>query len=133
MRRVVLDTNVWISAILFGGKPAQVVQLALRGQIHIAISPTLKSELGGVLTEKFLFPEDIVETVITEISAFGLLTHPTEKISAVKDDPADDRVLECAVAAKADAIVSGDRHLLNLGSFRGIPILSPQNFLQMPF
>jgi putative PIN family toxin of toxin-antitoxin system len=60
----------------------------------------------------------------------AVLVEPAERIDAVADDPADNAFLECAVAAQAEAIVSTDRHLLDLGTFRGIPILQPGRFLE---
>ena len=129
MRRVVLDTNVWVSAFLYGGKPAELIHLAFRNEILVVTSPALKAELERVLIEKFRFPRVIVESILAELSALSSLSYPAEKLSVVIDDPADDRVLECAANAKADAIVSGDKHLLNIKIFRGIPILSPNDFL----
>ncbi len=129
MIRVVLDTNVWVSAFLFGGKPAEVVQWALKGKISVALSPALKEELESVLAVKFHFPQQILETMIVELNTLALFFYPTEKLFIIREDPADNRVLECAIAAKAQAIVSGDKHLLNLRKFREIFILSPADFL----
>lgn len=67
--------------------------------------------------------------MLIEWKAMALVTEPSERLSIIAEDPSDNRVLECALSAHADAIVSGDRHLLVLKVFRGIPILSPQVFL----
>jgi len=130
MRRVVLDTNVLVSALLFGGIPARVTRLAIEGHILSATSPALLAELHGVLLAKFLFPSTIAEVIVMEWKTVSVVVEPTVEVSVIVSDPADNRVLECAVGAHADAIVSGDRHLLELQVFRGIPILSPHAFLE---
>jgi putative PIN family toxin of toxin-antitoxin system len=121
--RVVFDTNVIISALLFGGKPKDLLDLGFSGQVEICISPPLIEELVGVLEEKFQAPREWILEAAGVLRANSRLIEPGEEIRAVKDDPMDNRVLECAVAAKADLIVSGDHHLLDLKSCRGIRIL----------
>lgn len=143
MRRVVLDTNVVVSALLFGGPPATLYRLAITGQIIAVTSPVLLGELHGVLLSKFAFPPDMAALIVTECQALSVVVEPTVKVAIVHDDVSDNRVLECAASAeargsassrasrsaRADAIVSGDRHLLALRAFRGIPILTPRAFL----
>lgn len=129
MRVVVLDTNVLISAIFFGGKPGTLVRLAIEGELVAATSAALISELEGVLLSKFRLPPSRVELIVAEWKALSLFTEPSLEFSLILEDPSDNRLLECAVSAKADAIVSGDRHLLSLKTFRGIPIFTPHDFL----
>ena len=121
--RVVFDTNVIISALLFGGKPKDLLDLGFAGQVEICISPPLIEELVGVLEEKFQAPREWILEVAGVLRANSRLIEPGEEIRAVKDDPMDNRVLECAIGAKADRIISGDHHLLDLKSYRGIRIL----------
>jgi putative PIN family toxin of toxin-antitoxin system len=128
---LVLDSNVYISAVLFGGKPRLIIQAALAGKIRLAISASILTEIEGVLGgSKFKFPEAAAREVVSEIASLAEIFAPAEKISRVKEDPDDDHILECALAASAAAIVSGDSHLLALGIFRAIPILSPTNCLE---
>lgn len=129
MPRVVLDTNVLVSALLFGGIPGEVLGLAIKGHIHPVTSSALVAELHNVLLSKFRFPPSVAELIITEWKALSLLVEPTLRLSVIPEDPSDNRVLECALTVHAEAIVSGDKHLLTLKVFRGIPILSPQAFL----
>lgn len=127
--RVVLDTNVVISGLLFGGLPRQVLELAIEGVVELVTSPAMEDELERVLEVKF--PQHRPAIKETLVAFQELMTHvvPHQTLSAIPEDPSDNRVLECALAAHADAIVSGDHHLLACGKFRGIPILSPQAFL----
>lgn len=131
MRRIVLDTNVLVSALLFGGLPAVIVRAMADGALTSITSPPLLTELKRVLISKFDYLPTLAELITTEVRTMSEFVEPTITLDAVSHDPSDNRVLECAVSAHADAIVSGDRHLLTLNTFRGIPILSPQQFLSM--
>ncbi len=121
--RVVFDTNILVSAFIFpGGAPETVYRAALEGRIALVTSAPLLAELGRVLVEKFGWESGMAEEVVAQVIRIGLVVEPTERVHEIAADPADDRVLEAAVAANADAIVSGDRHLTRLKSLRGIPI-----------
>jgi putative PIN family toxin of toxin-antitoxin system len=129
--RLVLDSNVFISALVFGGKPRQIFDLAIKGLIDVAISDDILEEVKGVLQgTKFQYPARIVRALMSEIEDLADLVQPKDKIEAVPEDPADNRVLECAVESGADIIVSGDSHLLGLQSFGQIKIMSPEEFLR---
>jgi putative PIN family toxin of toxin-antitoxin system len=120
VKRVVADTNVLVSALQFGGKPRQLLDLATDGQVDLAISEAIIAETLRVLRDKFhRAPEWVAETD-RQLRVITRFVQPTESIEVIEADPTDDRILECAVAAEAEAIVSGDTHLLSLGRFRGI-------------
>jgi len=122
VRRVVADTNVLVSAIQFGGKPKQLLDLASDGHVDLATSEFILEETLRVLRDKFHHaPEELGETA-KHLRVIARTVTPTESVAAVDADPSDNRILECAVAADAEVIVSGDKHLLALGNFRGIPI-----------
>ena len=128
---LVLDSNVYISAVLFGGKPRQVIQAALAGRIRLAVSASILEEIEGVLRgKKFKFPEAAAREIVSEISSLAEVYELSEKVSCIRGDPSDDRILECALSASAAAIISGDSHLLALKTFRGMPILSPVECLE---
>jgi uncharacterized protein len=128
---LVLDSNVYISAVLFGGKPRRIIEAALAGRARLAVSASILEEVEGVLSgKKFKFPESSARAITNEISSLAETVEPLKKIFQIKKDPADDRILECALAAAADVIVSGDQHLLALKLFRGIPILNPDECLE---
>jgi putative PIN family toxin of toxin-antitoxin system len=124
--KVVLDTNVLVSAFVFpGGPPEDVYRHVLTGDVILVVSRPLLAELGGVLVDKFDWEGVYAEEVLAQLARVGELVEPHESVDDIEDDPADNRVLEAAAAGGADLIVSGDRHLRTLGSWRGIPMLDP--------
>jgi putative PIN family toxin of toxin-antitoxin system len=129
VRRVVADTNVLVSAVQFGGKPKQLLDLAVDGHIDLAISETIIEETLRVLKDKFHRTPDELGETDKQLRVIARTVTPTESIQAVAADPSDDRILECAVAADAEVVVSGDQHLLALGRFRAIPIQRVGEFL----
>lgn len=129
MIRAVLDTNILISALLFKGIPGQLLEFAIAGSFRAVTSPTLLDELDEKLRGKFQLRGTEADQVRSDLEDLCDVVSTIPHLEAVKDDPDDDRVLECAVAGRADVIVSGDRHLLKLGSFDGIAILSVRHFM----
>ena len=128
--KAILDTNVLISAYVFpGGKPEAVYRLALEGRLEIGTSLPLLAELGRVLSQKFGWTPDRVEAAVAQMTRVASVVKPVETVQVVIADPADDRVLEAARAFGADVIVSGDRHLLDLGTWSDIQIISPAVFI----
>jgi len=129
--RIVLDTNVLLSAFGWRGTPHEILRRTMEGQFCLLVSPTLLNELERVLSySKFHNPEDEVAGFLLAITERAEIVFAPSPLSPVTRDPADDRVLECAVTGRADFIVSGDLHLKELKSFQEIPILSPAEFLQ---
>ena len=124
----VLDTNLYISALNFGGLPLEILLLGVRKKIGLFLSPAILQEIEGVLLVKFDWQLSRIEATSAVLSDVAHLVHPQEQLFIVQDDEADNRILECAVAAQVDFIVSGDRHLRKLRSFRSIPILNPRAF-----
>lgn len=127
--RIVLDTNVIISGLLFGGLPGILIKYVMDGSIELAITPTLEAELERVLQTKFPHTQTAIHDTLEVLREIAIRVVPTEKITLISEDPDDNAVLECAVSARADVIVSGDNHLLLLKKFRHIWILSPRKFL----
>jgi uncharacterized protein len=128
--RIAVDTNVVVSALVFGGIPRQILDLGPLGVCQLCFSPATRRELERILADKFGWGIDEIHSRVAKVLSWGITVNPTTELSIVKDDPDDDRILECAMEAKAEAIVSGDRHLLKLGSFQGIPICTPRQFLE---
>jgi uncharacterized protein len=130
--RIVVDTNILISAFLFGGKPEMVLERALLGHVSLVASREILNELEGVLCgRKFRYPPEIARSIVREFEPMCEMVAPTRKVAVVKADPYDNMVLECAVEARIDYVVSGDSHLLKLERFENIPILSPAQFLEV--
>jgi len=129
--RIVLDTNVLLSAFGWRGSPFEILRRTLQGQFRLLISPALLEELQRVLAyPKFHFSEIDIARFLLTISEGAEIVFAPPHLSVVAQDPADDRVLECALAGAAQFIVSGDLHLKDLKSFQDIPVLSPAEFLQ---
>jgi putative PIN family toxin of toxin-antitoxin system len=130
VRRVTADSNVLVSALRFGGKPLTLLNLAQDGQIELALSDDILAETLDVLTRpKIGWTPAQVEEAGTFLRAITTHVSPTETLDVVKADPSDDRILECAVAVGSNVIISGDKHLLALGSFRRIEIMNVSDFL----
>jgi uncharacterized protein len=124
-----METNVYVSALNFGGIPDEVLEFARRGQIELFVSTPIVEEIAGVLIRKFHWPANRTHEAIAVIRQFAQGIEPKEKLSVIRADEPDNRVLECALAANATIIASGDSRLRDLGSFEGIRILSPRTFL----
>ncbi len=128
--RVVADTNVLVSALLFGGPTEQIVLAGLRGEIQLLTSSPLLKELERVLKGKFKLNLHLVRNIIEEIKEVAELVEVSSHINLISYPDDDNRVLECAVDGKAEFIVTGDtKHILPLKEFRGTKILSPSEFL----
>ena len=134
--RVVADTNTIISAFLWGGKPFQLLQLAVSQQIVLVTTDALVEELLAVLSrDKFSRRLEKVGTsaseVVVDYCYLSEVVVPAEIHPIILDDPDDDAVLACAIGGTADYIVSGDEHLLTLKSYSGIYILNVHDFLEL--
>jgi putative PIN family toxin of toxin-antitoxin system len=127
--RVVADSNIYVSALNFAGTADEVLALGRAGLIEICICPAILDEVTRVLARKFGWSSTKVRDARAAIGNFTVLVQPREPVSIVSEDEADNRILECALAAGADAIVTGDHHLLRLRRFRGCRITSPREFL----
>jgi putative PIN family toxin of toxin-antitoxin system len=129
MTRVVADTNIYVSALMFAGLPGALLNLGLLQALTLVISPPLLDELEDKLRVKFGVTAKDAATIRAKLEGTADVVTPAFVLDVVKDDPDDNRVLECALAGKADYIVSGDRHLLKLKAHAGIPILTARQFL----
>jgi putative PIN family toxin of toxin-antitoxin system len=129
MIRVVLDTNVYISALMFGGVPGSLLDLALLQSFLLVISPALLDELDGKLREKFEVAAEDAAIIRDKLESIAEIVRPDMVLHVITDDSDDNRVLECAVNGMADYIVTGDRHLLKLGSYDAISIVTVRQFL----
>lgn len=129
--KVVIDTNVFVSSI-FGGLPRQVAELWFEGRITLCLSEPIVTEYQRVLREIGSVDES-EERELIEAFASGegvLYTGDPPAIEIASSDPDDDKFLECALELEAECVVSGDSDLLELGSYMGIPILTPRELLE---
>ena len=132
--KVVIDTNVFVSGLTFKGKPREVLDLIWRGDIEACISSFIFKELEETLKMDFSWDRDQIKHTIEKIKAKTILIQPKNKISVIKENDDDNRILECAIEGKVQYLISGDRkHLLPLKEYQGTKILSPSEFLKLLF
>jgi uncharacterized protein len=128
--KVVIDTNVIISAFGFGGKPRILLSKVLAGQYQLQISWKQWFEICRVLDyPKFKFTESQKEDIKFLLLSHAVFLDTHSKLNVIRDDPSDNVLLECAVESGAKAIISGDKHLLGLGNFKGIEIIDTNQFI----
>jgi uncharacterized protein len=126
--RVVFDTNVFISGLNFGGKPAIALQMAANAECVLVTSEEILLEIQDVLLRKFLWSARNVAATLTGIRAMADVVRPIFTLNDCEDSD-DNRILEAAVEGKVACIVSGDRHLLRMSIFRGIEIVNVNDFV----
>ncbi len=129
-RGVVVDSNVWISALVFGGAPRRVFETIVQDGERLVVSAEILTEIRRVVAAKFPdFAEDVEVLLHILRDLMDVVPLGTVTIDVCRD-PDDNRVLETAILGGAVAIVSGDRDLLDLGGFQGTRILSPADWLE---
>ena len=127
--RVVFDTNVLVAALVFpGGQGEKALQRILEERDELFLSRAILDELLGVLARKFARDAEALSRVAVFLGEVSTLVKPARRVKVLRDDP-DNRILECAAAAGADAIVTGDREMLALGEYAGVRILSLAQYL----
>jgi putative PIN family toxin of toxin-antitoxin system len=136
--RIVIDTNIWVSGLLWRGRPWKLLCLAEAGKVELCMAPAMLDELAKVLSyerlqprleQLGLTPAELVAYALDLASIFEVPGGP----SIVVADPDDDIFLRCAIAASAACVVSGDHHLLELKEYAGIPILMIRDFFAQEF
>ena len=129
---VVLDTNVLISSIFWEkGNSHKIVDIAIEQKITNFTSPEMLNELARVLRQKFKQTEEYIESQLALIANYSQIIEPKIKANVVPEDAKDNMIIECALSADADYIITGDKHLLKLKEYKGIKILAPKEFLEL--
>ena len=132
MLRVTCDTNVIISALNFSGNPSRILDMAADGAIRLAVSNDILNEVERVLRRpKFGWSQERIDNALREITAFTEHADPKQRIDIVKEDPTDNGILECAAAGGSEYLVSGDKHLLKVGQYQGVKIVTPTDFMEI--
>lgn len=135
--RVVLDANVFVSAVLYpSSNPGHILELVRQNAVRLLVSPDILAEVKAVLSYPRLRKlhrrsPKWIKKFIQELSDLAQTTPGELIIDAIKDDPSDNVYLACALEGEADFVVSGDKHLKNLKSYQGIRIIEPAMFLQV--
>jgi putative PIN family toxin of toxin-antitoxin system len=130
-RRVVADSNVLISALHRRGTPQTIVDLARTSEVDLYLSPFILDEVHGILDRKLGWDNRRIELTLLGLRLAATIVDPGPPWLHVLADEPDNRILECAVAARARYVVTGDRRLRALGKFRRVRILSPRAFLSV--
>ncbi|MBU0694378.1 MAG: putative toxin-antitoxin system toxin component, PIN family [Candidatus Omnitrophica bacterium] len=135
MLKVVIDINLFVSGVISKrGNPAKLLQLWRDRAFLVVISEQMVEEFGRVLRysrirNKYNLQDEEIEQTVGAIKKISVVVPDVIKLDVVKNDPDDNKVLACALAVKADYIISGDRHLLNLGVFKDIPAVTVKDFI----
>lgn len=126
--KVVLDTNIFISALVYGGVPEKVLRMILTKELQVVISPVLQAELTDIITKKF--PLSLVDMYLLkeEMEKSFIIVNPHMDLDVVRDND-DNRVLEAAVEGDCEFIITGDQDLLQLKQYKKIKIVTPLDFL----
>lgn len=129
--RVVFDTNIFVSAFGIPGGNAETAYLAaVRGRLQLFTSVALLTETANVLRAKFQWSADRIQRLLESMSRTATVLKTDPHLHVLDDEP-DNRVLECALLAEADLIVTGDRHLLRLTRYEGVAIVTLADFLAL--
>ncbi|MDR3195577.1 MAG: putative toxin-antitoxin system toxin component, PIN family [Endomicrobium sp.] len=130
--KIVLDMNVFVSAFYFEGNPKLVLERVIEGIDETYVSKGMNEEIFSVMIRpKFKTDIEYVEHFIKSIEDISIGVRTKEKLKGVSEDIKDGKILECALEAKAEYIVTGDKDLLSLKSFKNIKISSPENYLKI--
>lgn len=126
MLRIVFDSNVYISALLFKGIPGKVLELAQKDRITLVVSDEIIAETIRILEDKFRWPQHNIDKFKRRLSDISKNIRPEIRLDIIKEMESDNRILECAVSGEANLIISGDKHLLKLKNYKNIPIVKPR-------
>lgn len=133
--RITVDTNVLISATFWNGDSNRIIKKVEQKEIELVLSEDIIKEFSEVLNYKEI--QDKIRNknlemkrTVAKIISLSALVEPTERFNVVKDDPEDNKFIECAKAGRVDFIISNDNHLLRIKEFEGIKIVSPKEFLK---
>lgn len=127
--RAVFDTNIYISAFAIPGGDAELAFLhAVRGTFELITSVPILAETARVLQTKFDWSEEQVRRLLEVMGQAATVVKPHPRLHVLQDEP-DNRILECALVAQADFIVTGDRHLLSLRRYEGVEVIKLVDFL----
>lgn len=127
--RVILDTNIFISALVFGGVPEKVLRVVLKQDIQVITSPVLQAEAIDIITKKFPLSLEDMYLLEEEMQKSFIIVRPSMVVNIARDKD-DNRVLEAAVEGECNFIITGDQDLLDLEKYKNIKIITPSQFLE---
>jgi putative PIN family toxin of toxin-antitoxin system len=135
--RIVLDANIFISALISSqGNPAKILEKWQKRELEVVVSPAIVAEIERVtgyerLQKKYRRIREEREGLIDDLRNFATMVDPQQELSVVQADDSDNRYIECAIESGANYIVTGDPHLLDIGDYQGILILTPAIFVTL--
>jgi uncharacterized protein len=131
-KKVVLDTNIFISALGWFGKPHEIFSKITMNELDLVVSPEQIEELKEVMNyDKFAFTDNQKSRFLSSVTQVATLVEISGKLKVIEEDPDDDIVLETAAVGNADFIISGDEHLLKLEEYEGIKIVTAAEFVKL--
>lgn len=130
MRSVTPDTNIYISALLWGGKPLRLLEMGLAGEVRLAISSGIMEETLEVLARKFELSPERLDRAKAYIRDCTVQVEPKQTLNVVEDDPDDNKIVECAVESASEAIITNDNVLLGMKQYQGIRMIKVGAFLR---
>ena len=132
MIKAVLDSNIYISAFNFGGIPYRILEKAIEGYFQVYISEEIITEVLAVSAKKFKYSDKRLKQLNLILRDLSVIVQPKKTVTLIRDFPVDNRILECAVEAKAEYLITGDKkHILPLGKIYSTKIISPEEFLRI--
>jgi putative PIN family toxin of toxin-antitoxin system len=127
--KAVFDTNIFVSALMFpGGRAEAALMKVIEGEVELRVSKSIIHEVLGVLSRKFDRDPEELARVAVYLADLGKVVQPKSKLTVLRDEP-DNRILECAIAGRADVIVTGDQAMLALGKYKDVSIVTLKDFL----
>ncbi len=128
---ITIDTNIIISALGWKGPEFNLMNIIFDEKLDLAISPQIIEEFINVAkSKKFDFSDDDIDEYVDALLKISKIVFPEETVDVILDDPADNRILECAEISNSEYIIAGNNHLLNLKKYKNIRIIKTSNFLK---
>ena len=132
MFNVTLDTNILVSAFISKGKEYRILRLVKLGKIKLSLSLEILKEFKEVISRpKFGFSQEQINKATKELLSISEILITSSKLEIVKEDPDDNKIIECAFESKSDYIITYDIYLLKLKEYNGIKIIKPEDFLKL--
>jgi putative PIN family toxin of toxin-antitoxin system len=131
MVRVTADSNIYVSAFQFRGTPLQLLTLAAEGKIDLAVSDHIVEEVTRTLRQKFDWPAERIEEAQQIMGRIARRVSPSQTLEVIKEDPSDNRILECVAEAGSEYVVTGDKHLMRLGQHGAARIIQVADMLDV--
>lgn len=129
--KTVLDTNIYLSGIIFGGNPRHILDLIIQKKVTTITSPAILLEISQKLEQKFSWSEEQILVTIKTLAKTATVVSPKKRLNIVKADKNDNKIIEAGIEGAAKYIITGDKHLLKIKKYQSVEIVSPVEFLSI--